>query len=876
MVDIIRPNFGTVWAASGEKLSPTEIKIQGGWIQEMMPYQYQNFLQNRVDNAITYILQKGVPEWDASQEYTANKSVVTYSGQLYMALTTNTNVLPIVTASWKKLSVTFGTNGAIPITLGGTGATNAADARTNLGIGSAATVNLPTTNGMVVKLADNSLVARSVVGTAGYITVTNGDGIAGNPTINIGANVAKTDADAAWTTTSSIRLPAGSTAQRGAGSPGRIRFNLETGVYEGYDNTGWNPIGSVGALDVQNFQGDGVRTTFTLSSTPRAENNTQVYFNGVYQQKNTYNLVGNDLVFDEAPTSDISIEVVNVSSVPIGTTTAAQTSIVDSGNYYNSSNVEGALQYVGETLSNAILAFPDYAAASVAAATLPDGQEVEAHDADGRLSRFAVQSGALAYLGMAGEARSTAFIPQLTGGVPTDAQTKMSERVSVMDFGAKCDGVTDDSAAVSLAISELSKSPIPKTLFIPGVCLLAAPVLIDRLVDDPKFQSYLTIEGGAFLINFTGVMFTSTLSDPENPKSSMVQFLNVTFEATVPELYSYVLDGTKFLRMQFLGCCFNKIRLLSSDRYVQSVYVQSSNARRYYGNFITCTEGCYDIRLQGSVFEQAGPCASLTSAANKAYVGGCNISNNLIEGIHTGPALTLDAIRGITIGGNYFEANAFEDIKMDTAKNLSGECVNMGVAVFGNFSQPTESTNAKPNFRAIRWGYCFAGRSSSNWSGGRLHAVSTLTKAVIGPDFEYLPSGDDWSGMYSTGDLPQYGSHYRTLTTTALQNPDVVGRGEMGSTAGGGMSLIGKGSASDISLLNNKGFSALRVPTGTRDVVCDGAFSVNSNHLMTNAQPMGNGAGVATGTLSNAPVAGNPTKWFAIVDGGTVRWVPSW
>lgn len=242
MVDIIRPNFGTVWAASGEKLSPTEIKLQGGWIREMMPYQYQNFLQNRVDNAITYLLQKGVPEWDAAQEYTASKSVVTYSGQLYMAITTNTNVLPSVVASWKRLTITFGTNGAIPVSFGGTGATNAADARSNLGIGTAATANLPTSNGIVAKITDNSLIARTIAGTSGYITIVNGDGIGGNPTINVGSNVAKTDADAAWTTNTSIRLPAGSTAEQGIATPGRVRFNLETNEFHGAYAGGWGVL----------------------------------------------------------------------------------------------------------------------------------------------------------------------------------------------------------------------------------------------------------------------------------------------------------------------------------------------------------------------------------------------------------------------------------------------------------------------------------------------------------------------------------------------------------------------------------------------------------------------------------------------------------
>ena len=138
MADISKPIYGDIWANSGEKLSPSNTKIASGWVQEMMTYQFENFLQNRTDTAISYLLQKGIAEWSADQEYVANKSVVTYAGQLYMATSTVTNVLPTVAASWKKMTVSFDSDGTIPIALGGTGAVTAANARTNLGIGTIA------------------------------------------------------------------------------------------------------------------------------------------------------------------------------------------------------------------------------------------------------------------------------------------------------------------------------------------------------------------------------------------------------------------------------------------------------------------------------------------------------------------------------------------------------------------------------------------------------------------------------------------------------------------------------------------------------------------------------------------------------------------
>lgn len=37
-----------------------------------------------------------------------------------------------------------------------------------------------------------------------------------------------------------------------------------------------------------------------------------------------------------------------------------------------------------------------------------------------------------------------------------------------------------------------------------------------------------------------------------------------------------------------------------------------------------------------------------------------------------------------------------------------------------------------------------------------------------------------------------------------------------------------------------------------------------------------NGAGAAAGTLTNAPAAGDPTKWIPIDDNGTTRYIPAW
>jgi len=63
-----------------------------------------------------------------------------------------------------------------------------------------------------------------------------------------------------------------------------------------------------GGNGIANFTGDGTTVSFNLGNATN-ETTTNVYINGVYQQKNTYALSGSNLVFSAAPPYTSSIEV---------------------------------------------------------------------------------------------------------------------------------------------------------------------------------------------------------------------------------------------------------------------------------------------------------------------------------------------------------------------------------------------------------------------------------------------------------------------------------------------------------------------------------------------------------------------------------------
>src|SRR5699024_1098892 len=80
--------------SDGATPNPSDSKVRAGWAIEIPPRQWMNWIQNRQAQALAYLMQKGIPEWDDVTEVRGNKSFVQYNGKLYRARSTNVDRRP--------------------------------------------------------------------------------------------------------------------------------------------------------------------------------------------------------------------------------------------------------------------------------------------------------------------------------------------------------------------------------------------------------------------------------------------------------------------------------------------------------------------------------------------------------------------------------------------------------------------------------------------------------------------------------------------------------------------------------------------------------------------------------------------------------------
>ena len=114
--------------------------------------------------------------------------------------------------------------------------------------------------------------------------------------------------------TDAVKLPQGTTAQRPTAASGIIRFNTQSGKYEGCTDGStfveFAIAGDTPTFTKESTTGDGSTTTFSgfFSSAPESANNVFVYIDNVYQEPTeNYSVSGTNITFTSAPHSGARI-----------------------------------------------------------------------------------------------------------------------------------------------------------------------------------------------------------------------------------------------------------------------------------------------------------------------------------------------------------------------------------------------------------------------------------------------------------------------------------------------------------------------------------------------------------------------------------------
>jgi hypothetical protein len=114
-------------------------------------------------------------------------------------------------------------------------------------------------SGMVAVISGTGLSPRTITGTTNQVNLANGDGQSGNPTISIADN-------AVMPGTGAMAVPTGTTGQQPVGFGGQIRYNTTTARFQGFQSGNWNNFG-LGDGTVTSVSGTSNQITVANSST---------------------------------------------------------------------------------------------------------------------------------------------------------------------------------------------------------------------------------------------------------------------------------------------------------------------------------------------------------------------------------------------------------------------------------------------------------------------------------------------------------------------------------------------------------------------------------------------------------------------------------
>lgn len=230
-------------------------------------------------------------------------------------------------------------------------------------------------------------------------------------------------------------------------------------------------------------------------------------------------------------------------------------------------------------------------------------------------------------------------------------ESKLGETVSITDFGAKCDGITDDTAAIHAALnSNYKKITMPE-----------GTIVVSNLIFPTKSGYSLVGTGsGLTVIKATGTGIAMSLDAFPDPEDNMQPFMyNVNLKgfSLIGDAYTIGIDAQGVARSQW-----EDIRVNGSTKAADSIGYRFSGCHLNRFTSIFTSYGDGDVPYTGIIL-RAGTRAHVS-------VGGC--SNNYFSHIYPeGNSI------GLQLAANGADQNVF-DIGAPEACKVYGQVVGQG------------------------------------------------------------------------------------------------------------------------------------------------------------------------------------------------------
>jgi parallel beta-helix repeat protein len=290
------------------------------------------------------------------------------------------------------------------------------------------------------------------------------------------------------------------------------------------------------------------------------------------------------------------------------------------------------------------------------------------------------------------------YEPPFTNSVATNVENKLSQTVSVQDFGAVGDGVADDTAAIQTAIATVNSDPAITTLIFEGVFLVdylstgVNNILCEITRDDllitgggtikAKTENYGSGVGVGAFKYYTTFQVTGNRVSIENIEiDGDNQFSQYASDPAQP---NYWLNG-----IYFLGTNYSTLIDAPQARNVRYVNGGGWPIRGTYcfgGNI----SNCYVENSQGVGFDGSSICVVDSNTSFNSYDAhfatwnsiGAVVSNNTCNLSSNGSGIDVSGSKDCTVIGNTIRACANRGIWVLQDPNTSRQPSN--VSIIGN------------------------------------------------------------------------------------------------------------------------------------------------------------------------------------------------